>query len=56
MMDPVWVEEAAVLGIHEYSLTRHGGLTGIRDINLLRSALARPRQHYSYAGTADPIE
>ena len=56
MTEPAWVDEPAVLAIHDLSLARHGGAPGIRDINLLLSALARPRQHFVYAGTVDPIE
>ncbi len=56
MTEPRWVVESDVLDIHDYSLAKHGGLAGIRDINLSRSALARPLQHFAYAGTADPIE
>ena len=56
MTEPAWVDEPAVLAMHDLSLARHGGASGIRDINLSLSALARPRQHFVYAGTADPIE
>jgi death on curing protein len=56
MTEPVWMSEAAVLAIHDRSLARHGGAPGIRDMGLLLSALARPRQHFAYAGTVDIIE
>ena len=56
MTEPLWVAESDLLEIHDYSLARHGGLPGVRDINLLGSALARPRQHFVYAGTEDPIK
>jgi death on curing protein len=39
-----WVALAAVLAIHDSQLAEHGGRPGIRDINLLESALARPQQ------------
>ena len=32
-----------------------GGATGLRDRGLLESALARPRQHHTYAKAADVI-
>jgi death-on-curing protein len=38
-----WVTLAVVLAIHDQQIAEHGGLSGIRDINLLESALARPR-------------
>jgi death-on-curing protein len=56
MTEPIWMSEAAVLAIHDRSLARHGGAPGVRDINLLLSALARPQQHFAYAGTVDVIE
>ena len=36
------------MAIHEAQLSEHGGATGVRDQGLLESALARPRQVYSY--------
>jgi death-on-curing protein len=34
-------------------LLTHGGLPGLRDVDLLESALARPRQRFSYDATND---
>src|SRR5512139_1850465 len=34
-------------------LLTHGGVPGLRDENLLESALARPRQRFSYERGAD---
>lgn len=34
-------------------LLTHGGLPGLRDEDLLESALARPRQRFSYDATTD---
>jgi len=44
----IWVEKAFAVAIHERQLAEHGGGTGIRDENLLDSALARPQQLHSY--------
>lgn len=38
-----------VLAIHEAQLSEHGGPLGIRDLGLLESALARPKNLYSYS-------
>jgi len=38
--------------IHDDQLREHGGLQGIRDENVLESALARPRQKWHYADHA----
>ncbi len=43
-----WLAESVVHAIHEAQLAEHGGLGGIRDANLLVSALARPQQLASY--------
>jgi death-on-curing protein len=54
--EPLWIEERDVLAIHDRLLALHGGATGVRDRDLLESALVRPRQHHSYAKTSDVIE
>ncbi len=48
MNEPVWLLDAAGLIAHEVSLANFGGADGIRDLNLLRSALARPRNLLAY--------
>ena len=53
--EPLWIEERNALAIHDRLLALHGGATGLRDQGLLESALARPRQHHAYAGTADIV-
>jgi death-on-curing protein len=39
--------------IHNDQLREHGGLPGIRDENVLESALARPQQKWRYAEETD---
>lgn len=39
--------------IHNDQLREHGGLPGIRDENVLESALARPQQKWHYAEETD---
>ncbi len=43
-----WIDPAVVLAVHEEQLAEHGGAAGVRDVGLLESALARPRNlaHY----------
>lgn len=43
-----WVAEDAILAAHAEQLAEHGGLPGVRDIGLLRSALARPLNLVAY--------
>ena len=53
MKEPVWIDERDALTIHERLLALHGGGSGVRDERLLKSALARPRQHYAYGDAND---
>lgn len=48
MKEPVWIPLAAVRAIHLELIAEYGGLPGIRDQNLLESALARPRHLFAY--------
>lgn len=41
-MSPVFLELAEVLAIHKDQIRRHGGREGIRDLELLQSALGVP--------------
>jgi death-on-curing protein len=52
---PLWIEERDVSAIHDRLVAIHGGATGLRDRELLQSALARPRQHRAYADSADIV-
>jgi death-on-curing protein len=44
----IWIERPLAIAIHERQLAEHGGGTGVRDDNLLDSALARPQQSHAY--------
>lgn len=50
-----WLEAALIHAVHEEQLAEHGGGSGVRDANLLASALARPEQlaHYGTPDVAD---
>ena len=52
MPGPVWIDLAVVLAIHDEQLAEHGGQPGVRDRGLLESALARPRNQFSYGETS----
>ena len=56
MNEPVWIDERDALALHDRLLALHGGAEGIRDDGLLKSALARPRQHFAYAEAPDLID
>lgn len=47
-----WVTHRAALTAHDEQIAKHGGGSGIRDIGLFESAMARPQQLEVY-GTPD---
>jgi len=55
MKAPYWLIREECLALHDLMLSHYGGITGLRDDNLLESALAKPRQlfHYSKPTMAD---
>lgn len=48
MNEPVWINREFVLVLHKKLLVAHGGADGIRDMGLLESALARPKNLFFY--------
>ena len=50
--EPVWLDRWVLIAVHERLLVAHGGARGIRDRDLLDSALARPRQIHAYEPAA----
>jgi len=52
--EPKWLSVESVLVMHEEQLAEHGGADGVRDLGLLDSALARPRNAWSY-GQSDIV-
>lgn len=51
--EPRWLSRVVVDAIHNDQLREHGGLSGLRDENVLESALARPQQQWHYAEKTD---
>jgi death-on-curing protein len=49
VIEPKWLRQDVVLAVHQKTLREQGGLPGIRDLNMLESALARPRNTFQYA-------
>ena len=54
MTDPVFLEAADVLTLHDEAVRRFGGLPGVRDEGLLLSALVRAENKYAYAEADTP--
>ena len=55
-MEPIWIQQRMVIDAHEESLVEHGGPSGIRDIGMLESALARPKNLFAYAETEPSLQ
>jgi death on curing protein len=51
--EPRWLSRVVVEAVHTDQLREHGGAPGLRDENMLESALARPRQRWRYEPDAD---
>jgi death on curing protein len=51
--EPRWLHRLVVDAVHADQLRQHGGLPGVRDENVLESALARPRQKWNYDKSSD---
>lgn len=49
MTEPVWIRQDVVLALHEEALILNGGPEGVRDLGLLESALARPKNLLAYS-------
>lgn len=43
-----WIDQRLLMLLHDESLAEHGGASGIRDLGLLESALARPLNLLAY--------
>jgi len=48
MSNWVWLDPDILLAAHDEQLAEHGGASGIRDIGLFESALARPQNLAAY--------
>lgn len=51
--EPRWITEEMLLALHAQQIERFGGAHGIIDQNVVLSALARPRNRWSYDEAAD---
>ena len=51
--EPNWITESTLLAIHAQQVERYGGLHGVRDENVVLSALARAEHRRAYDKSAD---
>jgi death on curing protein len=52
MREPYWLSREECLALHEMMLFQYGGGEGLRDENMLESALAKPQQLFAYGKPA----
>jgi death on curing protein len=52
-IEPVWLDADIALAIHDRQIAEHGDGSGVRNLALLDSALARPVNRWNY-GEDDP--
>ena len=55
-MGPIWIQQRLVIEAHEESLAEHGGPSGIRDMGMLESALARPKNLLAYSAEEPSLQ
>lgn len=48
MKEPYWLTRDECLSLHDMMLSHYGGIVGVRDHNMLESALAKPQQLFHY--------
>jgi death-on-curing protein len=52
MKEPYWLNREECLALHEMMLSQSGGGEGVRDENMLASAMAKPRQLFAHGKPA----
>ncbi len=50
-----WIRPDVVRAIHEMQIAEHGGIAGVRSVELLEAALARPRNRAGFDEGADLV-
>lgn len=53
MDEPTWLDRTIIEALHADQIREHGGQAGLRDEALLESAIARPRNVWSYDSSVD---
>jgi death-on-curing protein len=48
MKAPYWLTREECLALHDMMLSHYGGIAGVRDENMLESALAKSQQRFHY--------
>lgn len=48
MIDWIWIQRRVIIAAHDEQLAEHGGASGMREVGLLESALARAENLAAY--------
>lgn len=48
MRDWIWLDREVMLAVHDEQLAEHGGISGVRDMSLFDSAMAKPLDVVAY--------
>jgi death on curing protein len=54
--EPKWLSPTLVAAIHDEAIYEFGGLRGVRDVGLLESAIARPRNRFVHVPKSTVFE
>jgi len=53
--EPIWLDRADCIAIHELMLAQYGGASGLRSEALLESALGKPQNRFHYESGGLPV-
>ena len=54
MQSWIWIETAVAIAAHHHQISEHGGAAGVRDLNMLESAMGRPLNLVAYGDPDAP--
>lgn len=49
LIEPKWVTQEVIIALHDRQIAEFGGASGVRDLGLLQSAIARPQNAFYYS-------
>jgi hypothetical protein len=55
MPEQQWLDRDLVDALHEQTLRVHGGLAGVRDVQVLEAAIASARNLWAYEGGRESV-
>lgn len=49
LIEPKWVTQEVIIALHDRQIAEFGGVSGVRDLGLLQSVIARPQNAFYYS-------